>query len=100
MEFIGLKRRLYETDWLPKIIFLRKGEFPIRIYLDEEKGKYILETEKTNEKCLGYQCFQFLLIAPQPFYTRILTIFHEFCHFLNYKTLDKEWLDNLIDKVL
>jgi len=84
---------------LPKVFFLKKGEYPILIYRDRF-GKVEIETEfqtKEDEELLGLIVYDHIFIFPQSTGGKILTIIHELCHWINFKTLDMNWIDELID---
>lgn len=100
---IRLKGKLNSIESFPKILFLTEDYEPGLIYVDDN-GESFIElvhlptTNKGKRKLLGYQAFQYLIIYPQSPFQKVLTIFHELLHWFNMVTLDRNYLDKIIDR--
>lgn len=87
----------------PHVHFAKRGEMP-KVMIYDKYGKKIVtiyyEEYKEGKELAGLAIFDEVFIFPQSTFNKILTIFHEFLHWLNYKLIiDSERIDKLIDKM-
>lgn len=83
----------------PKVFNIERGILPRVIFFSKKHIEIEQEFSPLarDEDLLGLQALNFIFIYPQSSLEKVLTIFHEYLHWLNFKTLDKEWIDSLID---
>ena len=84
------------------IIFWNSTQIPAVFIFDEKNNVAEIHSvvPKEDEDLLGYQVFDLIFIFPQSRLSMIRTIFHEILHWINWKTLDKTFIDDLIEKVV
>jgi len=98
--YLGKRRRhRFLKRLFPLVIFLDHNEVICSIIYEGMDSEIFIK-KGDYAKDLWGECYEDeVVIYPQPLRMKPFTILHEYTHFLNIKTIDKAWVDAVIDRI-